>query len=186
MVPRSVSERDLGRKIGFKRSCAKNAKSFHKIADFMAPRGRCWVPFWFSSWAPRGPPKSSHFGTKYATKVDKMRSMKGVLNKSLDFWLNFDRRMGGLEAPDHRFYCSFTVLFKDSQFLEQSWKFMKIYAKMDPKSDPKIDVWARSRVWFLRILGGFLRRSDFRWIFDRQKVCQKSAFWGLRVGKRRF
>ena len=36
-------------------------------------------------------------------------------------------------------YISISVVFADYDKIEN---FMNIYAKMDPKSDPKIDVWA--------------------------------------------
>ena len=47
---------------------------------------------------------------------------------------------------------------------------MKIYAKMDPKSDPKIDVWALEGPTF-EVLGGFLRSA----IFDEFSIGKKSA-----------
>ena len=58
---------------------------------------------------------------------------------------------------------------------------MKIDAKMHPKSDPKIDVWALEGSLF-EVLGWFLRSL----IFDEFLIWKKSAIWGLRVGKRRF
>ena len=62
---------------------------------------------------------------------------------------------------------------------------MKIYAKMDPKSDPKIDIWAlRGRIF--AILGGFWRSP----IFDEFsigkmsiKILQKFEIWA-RMGVR--
>ena len=48
--------------------------------------------------------------------------------------------------------------------------FMKIYAKMDPKSDPKINIWALRGPIF-EILGGFLRSL----IFDEFSIGKKSA-----------
>ena len=47
---------------------------------------------------------------------------------------------------------------------------MKIDAKMDPKSDPKIDIWAL-RGQIFEILGGFLRSQ----IFDGFLIGEKSA-----------
>ena len=47
---------------------------------------------------------------------------------------------------------------------------MKIYAKMDPKSDLKIDVWALEGSTF-EVLGGFLRSQ----IFDEFSIGKKSA-----------
>ena len=47
---------------------------------------------------------------------------------------------------------------------------MKIYAKMHPKSDPKIDVWALEGPTF-EVLGGFLRSR----IFDEFPIGKKSA-----------
>ena len=46
---------------------------------------------------------------------------------------------------------------------------MKIYAKMDPKSDPKIDVWALEGPLF-EVSGGFLRSR----IFDEFSIGKKS------------
>ena len=47
---------------------------------------------------------------------------------------------------------------------------MKIDAKMDPKSDPKIDIWALRGQTF-ELLGGFLRSL----IFDEFSIGEKSA-----------
>ena len=53
---------------------------------------------------------------------------------------------------------------------------MKIYAKMDPKSDPKIDIWAlRGRIF--AILGGFLRSPIF-YEFSVGKKLLKSEILG--------
>ena len=38
--------------------------------------------------------------------------------------------------------------------------FMKIYAKMEPKSEPNIDVWAIRGPTF-EVLGGFLKSRNF-------------------------
>ena len=54
--------------------------------------------------------------------------------------------------------------------------FMKIYAKIDPNNEPKIDVWAIRGPTF-EALGGFLRSP----IFDEFSIGKKSAknlrFW---------
>ena len=59
---------------------------------------------------------------------------------------------------------------------EKFKNFMKICAKIDPKSDPKIDVWALEGPTF-EVLGGFLRSR----IFDEFSIGKKSAknptFW---------
>ena len=47
---------------------------------------------------------------------------------------------------------------------------MKIYAQMDPKSHPKIDIWAIRGPTF-EVLGGFLRSQ----IFDEFSIGKKSA-----------
>ena len=47
---------------------------------------------------------------------------------------------------------------------------MKIDAKMHPKSDPTIEVWA-SEGWVFEVLGGFLRSP----IFDEFSIGKKSA-----------
>ena len=48
--------------------------------------------------------------------------------------------------------------------------FMKIYTKMEPKSEPKIDVWAIRGPTF-EVLGAFLRSR----IFDEFSIGKKSA-----------
>ena len=48
--------------------------------------------------------------------------------------------------------------------------FKNIYANMDPKSDPKFDIWAL-RDHDFEILGGFLKRR----IFDEFSIGEKSA-----------
>ena len=70
----------------------------------------------------QGYPKIKHFGTWKHQKSEKWCPGRGV-GKSLKFWWNFDWKKGGLEAPGHRFYCSFTVLFEDSHLFRKSWKF---------------------------------------------------------------
>ena len=47
---------------------------------------------------------------------------------------------------------------------------MKIHAKMDPKSDPKIDIWAIRGPTF-EVLGWFLRSL----IFDEFSIGEKSV-----------
>ena len=60
---------------------------------------------------------------------------------------------------------------------------MKIYAKMDPKSDPEIDVWPLEGSIF-EVLGEFLRSR----IFDEFSIGKKSAkslqfsVWGVATG----
>ena len=55
---------------------------------------------------------------------------------------------------------------------------MKIYAKMDPKSEPKIEVWALEGSIF-EVLGGFKRSR----IFDEFSIVKKFAK-NLRFGAR--
>jgi len=50
--------------------------------------------------------------------------------------------------------------------------FMKIYAQIDPKSHPKIDLWAiRGRT--LEVLGSILRNAIFNTFWDVQKINKK-------------
>ena len=61
---------------------------------------------------------------------------------------------------------------------------MKNYAKMEPKREPKIDVWAIRGPTF-EVLGGFLRSRIFDEFSIGKKINQKSDIWGLRGWKRR-
>ena len=54
-------------------------------------------------------------------------------------------------------------------YYEEVKNFMKIYAKMEPKSEPKIDVWAIRDPTF-EVLGRFLRSL----IFDEFSIGKKS------------
>ena len=49
---------------------------------------------------------------------------------------------------------------------------MKIYAQMDPKRHPKIDIWAIRGLTF-EIFGSVLRNAIFDEFWDVQKVDQK-------------
>ena len=53
---------------------------------------------------------------------------------------------------------------------DKSKNLMKIYANLDPQSEPKIDVWAIRAPTF-EVLGGFLRNL----IFDEFSIGEKSA-----------
>ena len=55
-------------------------------------------------------------------------------------------------------------------YYEEIKNFMKIFAEMEPKSDPKIDVWAIKGPTF-EVLGAFLRSL----IFDEFSIGKKSA-----------
>ena len=59
------------------------------------------------------------------------------------------------------------MVFADYDKIEN---FMKIDAQMDPKSHPKIDIWAISGSTF-EVLGWFLRSL----IFDEFSIGEKSA-----------
>ena len=59
------------------------------------------------------------------------------------------------------------MVFADYDKIE---KFMNIYAKIDPKNEPKIDVWAIRGPTF-EVLGWFLRSL----IFDEFSNGEKSA-----------
>ena len=64
-------------------------------------------------------------------------------------------------------------------YYEEIKNFMKIHAKIDPKSEPKIDVWAIRGPTF-EVLGAFLRSR----IFDEFSIGKKSAknpTFGVRV-----
>ena len=78
--------------------------------------------------------------------------------------------MGGLEAPDHRFYCSFIVFLWFQHIMKKSRISWKIHAKMDATSDPKIKVWA-IRVPTFEGLGRFSRGRSF----DEFSIGTKSA-----------
>ena len=64
-------------------------------------------------------------------------------------------------------YISISVVFADYDKIEN---FMKIYAQMDPKSHPKIAVWAIRGPTF-EVIGRFLK-SQF---FDELSIGEKSA-----------
>ena len=66
-------------------------------------------------------------------------------------------------------YISIWVVFADYDKIEN---FMKIDAQMDPKSHPKIDIWA-IRASIFKVLGGFRRTLIFDEFWDVQKVDQK-------------
>ena len=61
---------------------------------------------------------------------------------------------------------------------------MKIYAKMEPKSDPKIDIWALRGPIF-EILGGFLRSQIFNGFLIGKKSAKnrKSGGFGRPKGR---
>ena len=64
-------------------------------------------------------------------------------------------------------YISISVVFADYDKIEN---FMKIYAKNDPQSELKIEVWAIRGQTF-EVLGRFLRSL----IFDEFSIGEKSA-----------
>ena len=65
-------------------------------------------------------------------------------------------------------YISISVVFADYEKIEN---FMKFCAKLDPKSDPKTDVWVMRDPTF-EVLGGILRSL----IFDEFSIGEKSAY----------
>ena len=65
------------------------------------------------------------------------------------------------------------MVFADYDKIEN---FMKIYAKMDPKSDPKIDVWAIRGPTF-EVLGAFLRSLIFNEFSIGKKSAKNLRFW---------
>ena len=62
---------------------------------------------------------------------------------------------------------------------------MKIDAKMHPKSDPKIDIWAL-RGQIFEILGGFLRSRIFDGFLIGEKSAKNLKFGGLGLLKAKF
>ena len=66
-------------------------------------------------------------------------------------------------------YISIWVVFADYDKIEN---FMKIDAQMDPKSHPKIDIWA-IRASTFEVSGGFGRSLIFDEFWDVQKFDQK-------------
>ena len=62
---------------------------------------------------------------------------------------------------------------------------MKIDAKMDPKSDPKIDIWAL-RGQIFEILGCFLRSQIFDGFLIGEKSAKIRKKLRLRAAKRAF
>ena len=63
-------------------------------------------------------------------------------------------------------YISISVVFTDFDKIKN---FMKIYAQMDPKSHPKIDLWAIRGPTF-EVFGSVLRNAIFNKFWDVQKV----------------
>ena len=63
-------------------------------------------------------------------------------------------------------YISISVVFADYDKIEN---FMKIDAQMDPKSHPKIDIWA-IRASTFEVSGGFGRSLIFDEFWDVRKV----------------
>ena len=95
------------------------------------------------------------------------------------FWAPFGHQLGAKGSKNVRFwmgwthrnalYISISVVFPDYDQIEN---FMKIDASMDPKSHPKIDLWA-IRGSIFEVLGGFGRTLIFDEFWDVQKVDQK-------------
>ena len=57
-------------------------------------------------------------------------------------------------------------------YFDKIENFMKIYAQMDPKSHPKIDIWVIRGPTF-EVFGSVLRNAIFDEFWDVQKVDQK-------------
>ena len=108
------------------------------------------------------------------------------VGKSLKFLWNFDWKKGGLEAPGHRFYCCFTVLFEDSLFFEKaenSWKSMpKWTLKVTPKS-----TFGYSGVRFFRFWDAFWGVGFLKvfWSAKSRPKVWKFAAWGGHGAKTR-
>ena len=84
-----------------------------------------------------------------------------ILEENVRFWMCWTHR--------NALYISISVAFADYDKIE---KFMKIYAQMDPKSHPKIDIWAIRGPTF-EVFGSVLRNAIFDEFWDVQKVDQK-------------
>ena len=65
------------------------------------------------------------------------------------------------------------MVFADYDKIEN---FMKIYAKFDPKNEPKIDVWAIKGPTF-EVLDAFLMSLIFNEFSIRQKSAKNLMFW---------
>ena len=62
-------------------------------------------------------------------------------------------------------------------YYEEIKNFMKIHAKIDPKSAHKIDVWAIRGPTF-EVLGAFLRSPIFNEFSIGKKSAKNLRFWG--------
>ena len=91
----------------------------------------------------------------------------------IDFWVNFGAVRGerGVAEFKLRLQADFNSRFTRPA-PQAGVRRMKIYAQTDPKSHPKIDIWA-IRGSIFEVLGGFGRSLIFAAIWDVQKVDQK-------------
>ena len=83
-------------------------------------------------------------------------------SKNVRFWRCWTHR--------NALYISISVVFADYDKIEN---FMKIYAQMDPKSHPKIDIWAIRGPTF-EVFGRILKNAIFWWFLGSPKIDQKS------------
>ena len=134
------------------------------------------------SWAPTGS-QYRPIRPPDAPKVDKMTFWKESYKKFkllIEFW-SVIGRLGGPRSSFLLQFCSVSVVLA---YYEEIKNFMNIYAKMDPKSEPKIDVWPIRGATF-EVLGAFLRSRIFDEFSIGKQISQKSDIWSLRGWKRR-
>ena len=119
-------------------------------------------------WAPRGS-QNPQFWHQDAPKCRKMRSRMRH-QKKYEFLIEFRsenvRFWMGWTHPN-ALYISIWVVFADYDKIEN---FMKIDAQMDPKSHPKIDIWA-IRASTFEVSGGFGRSLIFDEFSDGGKTA---------------
>ena len=120
------------------------------------------------SWAPRGS-QNRAFGRQGVPKAAKIASKKRS-KKKLDFLIEFWSVIGRLGGPRSSFLLQFYSVSVVLAYYEEIKNFMKIHAKIDPKSEHKIDLWAIRGPTF-EVLGGFLKSL----IFDEFSNGEKSA-----------
>ena len=131
----------------------KSERPGHSFWAFWRPLrdfGRHLVP----SWAPRGS-QNRAFWHQDAPKWQKMTSRMRHQKKyefSIEF-LSENMRFWRCWTLPNALYISISVVFADYDKIKI---FMKIRAKMDSKSEPKIDVWAIRGPTF-EVLGAFLK-----------------------------
>ena len=119
------------------------------------------------SWAPRGSQNQVFWhqdAPKWQKNASRMRHHKKY-EFSIEF-LSENMRFWRCWTLPNALYISISVVFADYDKFEN---FMKIYAQMDPKSHPKIDLWAIRGPTF-EVFGSVLRNAIFDEFWDVQEV----------------